>query len=51
MKTQLKKARKAKRLLEARNMQEADRRKRFCETRIQVLEQLTKEDKVLIPGS
>jgi hypothetical protein len=40
-KTQLKKARKK---------QEADRRKRLRETRIQVHERLTKEDNVLIPG-
>jgi hypothetical protein len=51
MKTQLKKARKAKRLLEARNKQEADRWKRLRETMIQVLERLTKEDNILIPGT
>jgi hypothetical protein len=50
-KTQLKKARKAKHLLEARNKQEADRWKRLRETRIPVLERLTKEDNVLIPGT
>jgi len=50
-KTQLKKARKVQRLLEGRNKQEADRQKRLCEIRIQVLERLTKEDNVLIPGT
>jgi hypothetical protein len=50
-KTRLKKARKAKRLLDARNKQEADRRKRLRESRIQVLERLTKECNVLIPGT
>jgi hypothetical protein len=50
-KTQLMQGRKAKRLREARNKHEADLRKRLRETRIQVLERLTKEDNVLIPGT